>query len=204
VDARPRLIDRAMLNLAAPTEDTWVEAALGAVDDILLEQAHLEKKAAAAAMRFLFRYPQYPELQAPLSELAREELEHFERVLHQLERRGVGFGPQEAGPYAGRLLTCVRGHEPERMLDSMLCSALIEARSCERMKIFGEALDGRDAELSAMYLDLVASEARHHGLYLRLAEGIFGADRVSARLAEVAAHEAEVIARPPRLARLHG
>ena len=193
-----------MLHLATPTEEGWVEAALGAVDDILLEQAHLERKAAAAAMRLVLRYPDHPELKAPLSELAREELEHFELVSQQLERRGVAFGPQRPGPYASRLLRCVRGHEPERMLDSMLCSALIEARSCERMMLFGEAVADLDRELSVMYLDLVASEARHHGLYVRLAEDCFGAECVAERLVEVAAHEAEVIACPPRLARLHG
>lgn len=193
-----------MLHLATATDATWASTAAAHADEILLEQAHLEKKAAAAALRFLFRYPDRPSFQAPLSELAREELEHFEVVLRQLERRGVPFGPQPASAYASRLIRVVRPAEPDRLLDSLLCSALIEARSCERMQLLGDALRDIDPELSAMYRDLVASEARHHGAYVRLAEECFGAGPVRERLVEVAAHEAAVIARSPRTARLHG
>lgn len=192
-----------MFGLGVHTDPGWGERALAHLDEILLEQAHLEKKAAAAAVNFLFRYPDQPALQRPLAQLAREELEHFERILDELERRGIAFGPQLASPYAARLLAIVRGEEPWQLLDRMLCCALIEARSFERMRLLADALGEREPRLSALYRELLASEARHHGVYVRLANEIFGASVAGARLREVTAHEAEVQRALPRQARLH-
>ena len=192
-----------MLHLASKTEADWGRRALPGLDEILLEQAHLEKKAASAALNYLFRYPDRPSLQRPLSELAREELTHFELILAELERREVPFRPQKASPYAARLLAVARGAEPARLLDCLLCSAMIEARSCERMRLLGEAVAAEDPRLGALYRDLVASEARHHGLYVNLARGIFPRAEVDARLAEIARHEAAVVAGLSPQARLH-
>lgn len=192
-----------MLPLASKTDSAWAHRAVEHLDEILVEQAHLEKKAAAAALRYLFRYPDRQALQTPLSALAREELQHFELVLRHLRRRGVAFGPQVPSTYAAELQRAVRVSEPHRLLDSLLCSALIEARSCERMRLLGEVVGSRDAELGTLYRELVASEARHHGSYVRLAEGEFSVAEVRARLAELAAHEASVIAALPALPRLH-
>jgi tRNA-(ms[2]io[6]A)-hydroxylase len=192
-----------MLGLASITEVGWAERAVAHRDELLLEQAHLEKKAAAAAVNLLFRYPDQPALQRPLAELAREELEHFELCLDELERRGIAFGPQLASPYAARLLAIARRGEPGRLLDHLLCCALIEARSFERMRLLGNALAERDPDLSRLYLGLIASEARHHGVYLRLAREIFAAAEVEPRLQTIAAHEAQVQRELPDLPRLH-
>ncbi len=194
-----------MLNLAVPTDPAWLARVLPVLDEVLLEQAHLEKKAASAALRFMFRYQEHAIIQEPLSALAREELEHFELVLRHLDRRGVPFRPQEASPYASELQQVVRGREPERLLDSFLVSAVIEARSCERMQLLAEGLVDVDPELAAMYRDLVACEARHHGIYLQLGKDIFGGDAVRARLQEIAAFEGELQERLRRdaLARFH-
>ncbi|MEM7202514.1 MAG: tRNA isopentenyl-2-thiomethyl-A-37 hydroxylase MiaE [Planctomycetota bacterium] len=192
-----------MLSLASVTDAAWGDRALEHLDEILLEQAHLEKKAASAALQLLFRYPDRVALQRPLAALAREELEHFELVLGALEDRGVPFGPQKASPYASRLLRAVRGAEPERLLDTLLCSALIEARSCERMRLMEAALVARGHELAPLYHELVGSEARHHALYVQLAKGEFEPALVDARLAQLAAHEAQVVTALPELPRLH-
>ncbi|MGA0059957.1 MAG: tRNA isopentenyl-2-thiomethyl-A-37 hydroxylase MiaE, partial [Planctomycetota bacterium] len=156
-----------------------------------------------AALGFLFRYPEHLVLQAPLSELAREELEHFERTLALLEGRGIPFGRQQPGPYAARLLRVVRPADPERLLDHMLCCAVIEARSCERMKVLSDALRGRDDQLADFYHDLVVSEARHHGLYVRLAKELFDPTEVQARLDEILDHEGGVMREATGMARLH-
>ena len=131
---------------------------------------------------------------APLSALAREELRHFERVLAELERRGIPFGRIEPSPYAARLLAAVRKDEPHRLLDTLLCCSLIEARSCERMKILAENLE--DVALAGLYQSLLASEARHHGSYLELAALYVERDELMARLATLAAHEAAILANP--------
>ena len=199
----PAHATRSMLRLRNPTDAGWAARVLPHLDELLVEQAHLEKKAASAAITYLFRYPEHVFLQVPLSELAREELEHFEQTMAILERRGIAFGRQKPGPYAGRLLAIVRDKEPARLLDQMLCNATIEARSCERMKVLSEALVDRDPELAGFYHALVVSEARHHALYVRLAERIFDPAEVRARLDEVLDHEGDVIAKATPLPRLH-
>ena len=194
-----------MFQLSYQTGPEWFERVLPELDSVLIEQAHLERKAAAMAMTLLFRYQHHEVLQVPLSELAREELEHFEQVMRWLVRRGVTFGPQESSGYAARLMEVVRPAEPERLLDTLLCCAVIEARSCERLKLLGEGLHahGTEPELAAFYLDLVHSEARHHGLYVRLARALFAPEEVAARLTIVCAHEARVQREQPVAARLH-
>jgi tRNA-(ms[2]io[6]A)-hydroxylase len=192
------------LHLVSATDPGWGARALAHLDEILLDHAHLEKKAAGAALTFLFQHPERPELQAPLAALAREELAHFEGVLRQLARRGVAFGRQRPGRYAGRLHGVARREGPEALLDALLVAAVIEARSCERLGLLAEALPGVDSELAAFYRSLVASEARHHGEYVCLAERLFPADAVRARLAEIAAHEAAVLAGARFEPRLHG
>ena len=192
-----------MTRLLLRTPAAWAEAQIPHADELLVEQSHLEKKAAAGALSFLFRYPDAVELLAPLSELAREELEHFERAVALAARRGLAPRRMKPGPYAERLVACVRVGEPERMLDQMLVSAVIEARSAERMHLLADALAGVDPELSAFWGELVVSEARHQALYLDLARGRFGVACVERRLAEVAAHEAEVLCRAEGMPRLH-
>lgn len=192
-----------MLHLDRESEAGWVERAVAQLDEILVDHAHCEKKAASTALSLLFRYPEHAPLQQPLSRLAREELVHFEQVLELLRARGLRFRRQRPGPYAGRLLTACRAHEPERMLDLLLAASLIEARSCERFRLLADALDARDPELSTFYRGLLASEARHHALYVDLASALFPAPTVHARLAELAAHEARVVSEMPRIARVH-
>ncbi len=191
-----------MLRLASQTPARWGPAAAEHIDTILLDHAHLEKKAASMALTILFRYPDRTALLRPLSELAREELEHFELVLGVLEARGLPFTRLKPAPYAGKLMSAVRQTEPGKLLDTLLCCALIEARSCERMKHLSDAL-GAEPELADLYRGLLASEARHHALYVDLARAFFPADEVAGRLTELADHEAAVIAEAPPTPRMH-
>lgn len=181
-----------MLHLDSVTAAEWGRHAASHIDVILLDHAHLEKKAAQMALTILYRYPERAVLLRPLSELAREEMEHFEQVLDALEARGGTFGRLHPSPYAGRLMEAVRRGEPARLLDTLLACALIEARSCERMTRLAEALASEPA-LQSLYRGLLASEARHHALYVDLAASMFPADEVKARLVELARHEAQVV-----------
>ena len=190
-----------MLRLAAPTRSNWIDEALASVDTILLDHAHCEKKAASTAMGLIFRYQHRADLMAPLSELAREELRHFELMLGVLQKRGIVFQRQRPSSYASRLCAIIREREPHRFVDTMICCALIEARSCERMQILAGAIP--EPDLSKLYAGLLASEARHHQAYLDLAAAEVGDEEVAARLEEIAAHEAQVIAEPDAVVRLH-
>lgn len=191
-----------MLHLAYDTPPEWVERALSCVDDILLDHAHCERKAASTAISLVFRYTDETALVQPLSALAREELEHFELMLKHLDRRGLVFKRQKPSAYAGKLMTVVRKNEPDRLLDVLLCCAMIEARSCERMQLLSEAFE--EPELRKLYRGLLASEARHHRSYVGIAQEIFEAGLVEKRLAEVAEHEADVVRNGPPENRLHG
>ena len=190
-----------MLNLAAPTDPAWLPRALAHLDEVLVDHAHCEKKAASTAMSLVFKYPAEPGLPGALSALAREELLHFETVLGALARRGIPFRHQVPSPYAAALMKAVRPREPDRLVDTLLCMALIEARSCERMRLLASAL--ADDELGALYRGLLASEARHHQTYVDLASAAGDAGAVRDRLHALAAHEAAVLAAAPPVARLH-
>jgi tRNA-(ms[2]io[6]A)-hydroxylase len=190
-----------MLNLAAPTDPAWVARALEQLDEILVDHAHCEKKAASTAVSLLFRYTARTELLVPLTRLAREELAHFEQVLAVLDARGIAFGHREPAPYAGELLRAVRPTEPDRLVDTLLCLSLIEARSCERMQLLAAAVP--DPALATFYRSLLASEARHHATYVDLATTAAPPDAVRTRLRELAAHEAAVLASMPPTPRFH-
>lgn len=190
-----------MLHLASETLPAWLPRAWASIDDVLLDHAHCEKKAAGAAIKLLFSYPHHRFLQEPLAELAREELEHFQQVLAQLDRRGIRYATSKPSPYGMALHAHVRRDEPDRLLDVVLISALIEARSCERFQILAEGVP--DPDLAALYRSLLACEARHHGSYLELAGELVARGVRDARMSELARIEAEIVARPCEWVRLH-
>lgn len=195
----------AMLHLASTTPPAWARRALEHLGEILLDHAHCEKKAASTAISLIFRYPERPSLMIPLSRLAREELAHFEEVVDHLRRRGLEFRRQRPSPYAARLLEIARTPPDLRLVDTLLCCAMIEARSCERMACLADALAGPEPALARLYRGLLASEARHFDTYVDLARDLEIVDEAAlrGRLAEVAAHEAAVLARAPDEPRMH-
>jgi tRNA-(ms[2]io[6]A)-hydroxylase len=187
--------------LRSKSSEAWLARAVASIDDVLLDHAHCERKAAGTALQMLNRYPDHRSLLVPLSELAREELAHFELVLSVIRARGGEFRSMKASPYASELMKIVRRQEPEQLLDVLMCSALIEARSCERMQLLAERLD--EPSLQQLYRGLLASEARHHTLYVDLAREYFAPEAVRTRLDQVAEHEACVIAAAPPWPRMH-
>jgi tRNA-(ms[2]io[6]A)-hydroxylase len=178
--------------LAAASSGAWLAQALANPELLLIDHAHCERKAAGAAMQLMFRYPSDGALASVLSPLAREELVHFERVQALLERRCIGLRPLAAPPYGAALARLVRRSEPDRMLDSFLVAGLIEARSHERMALL--AAHSPDPQLRELYGDLLASEARHFGLYWLLCERRWPRQQVVERLAWLAQQEADLLA----------
>jgi len=211
-DGRRRRIDRsrrasfaidfaAVLHLACNTSPEWLPRARAHLDEVLLDHAHCEKKAAGAAVKLLFSYPHYRFLQEPLAELAREELEHFGQVLAHLDARGIRYENIRPGPYGMALHKLTRREEPNRLVDILLISALIEARSCERFRLLADGVE--DPELEAFYRSLLACEARHHGIYVELAAKLVDSDALDHRLAELAESEAVIVSQPCDWVRLH-
>ncbi|MEO1147934.1 MAG: tRNA isopentenyl-2-thiomethyl-A-37 hydroxylase MiaE [Cyanobacteria bacterium J06638_22] len=177
--------------LQSPTSVAWVEQAIAHLDTVLLDHSHCERKAASVALNLMFRYPSNRPLVKALTAIAQEELEHFEQVNQWLERRNVPLAPLSAPPYGAKLKAEVRRDEPERMLDLLLVSGLIEARSHERLGLL--ATHCPDPELAAFYRGLMASEARHYGIYWTLATQEFDRPVVNQRLEELATVESAIL-----------
>jgi tRNA-(ms[2]io[6]A)-hydroxylase len=177
--------------LAAPSSPAWLAQALAHPELLLIDHAHCERKAAGAALQLMFRYPSDGALAAALSPLAREELEHFEAVQALLVQRGISLRPLAAPPYGAGLARLVRRQEPARLLDSLLVAGLIEARSHERMALL--AAHSPDPELGALYAGLLASEARHFGIYWMLCERRWARHLLIERLEALAQAEAALL-----------
>ncbi len=178
--------------LKQPTRWEWVEQAIANLDIILLDHSHCERKAAGVAINLMFRYPSNALLVRKLTAIAREELEHFEQVNQWLEKRGIALGYLSSPPYGAKLKTQIRHQEPNRLLDSLLVSGLIEARSHERLGLLAEYCP--HPELAQFYRGLMASEARHYGIYWLLADTYFDSKIVSHRREELAVFENEILA----------
>ena len=157
----------------------------------------------------MFRYRASRQLVKQLTAIAKEELEHYEQVNQWLDRRGIALAPLNAPPYGSKLKAQIRHREPDRLLDSLLVSALIEARSHERLGLLGQHCP--EPELAQFYRGLMASEARHYGIYWVLAtqycdrETAAKADRatVDERLEELSVNESEILATLYHEPRIH-
>jgi len=190
-----------MLNLQSATHERWLGQVGEHLDQILIDHAHCEKKAAGTAMNLFVAYIENQDLCQAMTEIVNEELAHFHLVIDLLNRRGIRFRRQTPNQYGRRLNDLVRKQEPQRAVDKLLVAGLIEARSCERFDLLRKHI--QDRELADFYDSLFESEARHHSTYVRLAKHYASDEVVHARLKELAAEEARIIAEGEELPRMH-
>ncbi|MDX2169680.1 MAG: tRNA-(ms[2]io[6]A)-hydroxylase [Deltaproteobacteria bacterium] len=191
-----------MLRLRTETGAEWLRTVLADLDGFLQDHGANERKASASAVLLAVHYPERRALVDAMVELAREELEHFAQVYAVLARRGLTLGIDSPDPYMGALTRLMRkGHALHFLLDRLLVFGIVEARGCERFGILAEALP--DAELRAFYAELTRSEARHHGLFVRLAYSIAPRAEVNARLDALLDAEQVIIAELPVRAAVH-
>lgn len=219
-----------MLHLQSASTDRWLAQVDENLEEILIDHAHCERKAATTALNLMNSYVDDLELSREMTRIVEEELEHYWMVIDLLQRRGIAFRTLRPGPYGRRLNALVRSGEPQRAIDRLLIAGLIEARSCERFSLLRDQMAPRDPELADFYGGLFESEARHAATYVRLAEQFVarrqrplatassgdagnqrggqpadGSERqlVRQRLEELSAAEAEIIAEGTPLARMH-
>lgn len=190
-----------MLSLHSATSPDWLPLAAQHLDEVLLDHAHCEKKAAGAAMNLMFAYPDDEEFAREMAAIVVEELDHFHQVLDLLQRRGIPYRRQRPSRYGGRLHALVRSAGPQRAVDRLLVAGLIEARSCERFDVLRKGIG--EQELAEFYDRLFESEARHHATYVRLAKFFSAEAEVHRRLEELAAAEAEILALGDDVIRMH-
>ncbi len=187
--------------LSSLTSDEWIKLALSNPIDILIDHAHCERKAAGVAIQLMFRYPSEQNLGEVLSPIAREELEHFEKILYFLKDLGHSLKSLKPPPYGAELSKNISKEEPNRMLDSFLIAGLIEARSHERLSLL--ALNSEDKSFKALYESLLESEARHFGVYWKLAQTKFSKNQTFKRLEELSEIESAILAETCMIPRVH-
>lgn len=185
--------------LYCPTPQAWIDKALQHIPLLLVDHAHCERKAALSAISMMNNYPEHPALQMTFSQLAREELLHFEKVLQLLTQREIRFHHLQACRYAKTLIEAVRPDEPARLIDKLIVGAIIEARSAER---FLSLIPHLDPELSKFYESLVKSETRHFVSYLSYAKD-FSKDDITKRVDFFLTIERELIESEETMFRFH-
>ena len=173
-----------MLGLKLPTDPRWVDIAEKNIEEILVDHAYCEQKAASSCISLIVQYPQYQKLVEVLTPVVAEEWEHFEQVLQQLNKRGYQLGLPRKDLYVVALHQNIRkgGSQEERLVEKLLVNALIEARSCERFKLLSQHLE--DQELKEFYHQLMVSEAGHYKNFIQLAQEYYPKDKVMARWRE--------------------
>ncbi len=190
-----------MLNLKSISPTRWLEQVETHLEELLIDHALCEQKAAGNAMNLIFAYFGNEDLCRELTVIVNEELEHFQMVRELLKKREIPLRRNKPTGYGRRLNDLVRKSEPERAIDRLLVSALIEARSCERFSLLRENL--KDRELADFYDSLLESEARHHTVFVRLAKMYATEDAALERLEALADAEAKIIETGSRLPRMH-
>ena len=184
------------LPLRYTTPDAWAAKVLTKPLELLNDHAHLEKKAATNALELLNRFPEPnpPEnWVTAMTAVARDEVEHLAVVSRLLARRGGKLTKSHANPYASELHNLVRkGRGSEELVDRLMISSLIEARSCERFRLLGDAVED-DRELQKLYRGLWASEHGHYLSFIQLAEQILPSAAVEKRWNQMLDSEAKII-----------
>lgn len=193
-----------MLKLKLPTDPRWVNIVESNIDEILTDHAFCEQKAATNAISLLVNYPEYSDLVDAMTELAKEELTHFEMVHQKIKERGKVLGRERRDEYVNELYSFVRkGYKREIVLvDRLLFSAMIEARSCERFRVLSENI--ADKNLAAFYHELMISEANHYTMFIKFAKKYANGQDVDKRWNEYLEYEATVIAKYGKRETVHG
>lgn len=179
----------------------WLPKVLANLPEVLIDHAHLERKAATTSLN-LEKYPDlFSEVEA-LNAIAIEELQHFQLVLGLLKRRGIKFGQARRSAWISGLMRSVRNGSRHQAIDHLICCALIEGRSCEKFQILARELQGRDEELAHFYASLVESEGNHYATYILMARAIEH-EEADRRLDFFLGVDAELIRQPNPFPMLH-
>ena len=193
-----------MLHLKLETDPRWATIAEENIEEILTDHAWCEQKAATNAITIITHNSQYEDLVTELLELAKEELEHFQMVHDIIKKRGYKLGRERKDSYVNALYKFMNngGNHLQRMIDRLLFSAMIEARSCERFKVFSENLE--DPELSDFYKELMVSEANHYTTFLGFARIYQDRNIVDKKWQDLLNYEAELMKKRGTKPKVHG
>ncbi len=193
-----------MLGLQLPTDPRWVNIAQKNIDEILIDHAFCELKAASTAISLINSFPEYTELVDAMLLLIKEETSHFKMVHDKLKDRGVTLGRDRKDAYVIALLSFFPkgGSRDTQLVHRLLYAALIEARSCERFRLLSEQLS--DPQLAKFYRDLMVSEANHYTLFLNFARKYGTREVTDQKWKALLEYEAEIMSKLSTNASIHG
>ncbi len=193
-----------MLGLKLPTDPRWVNIAEKNIDEILIDHAHCEQKAASTAISLIVSFPEYPDLVTEMIALVKEEMSHFKMVHDRLIKKGVTLGRDRKDEYVTNLIKFFPkgGSRTNQLVHRLLYAALIEARSCERFRLLSENLE--DQELAKFYRDLMISEANHYTLFLNFARQYGDRVEVDQKWNDLLEYEAALISNLGTKESIHG
>ncbi len=193
-----------MLGLKMKTDPRWVNIVEKNIGEILTDHAWCEQKAASSAISIMVRFPEYPDLVDEMTALAREEMDHFALVHEKIKERGYTLGFERKDPYVKDLRSFIRtgGNRIIQLVEALLMSAMIEARSCERFRVLSEEI--ADEDLRKFYRRLMASEARHYMVFLRFARKYGHGVDVDTRWNEFLEYEGQLMEKYGREVSVHG
>ena len=182
-----------MLGLKLPTDPRWADIAEKNIEDILVDHAYCEQKAASTAISLIVTYPEYSELVTAMTALAREEMGHFKMVHDRILKMGFTMGWDRKDEYVIKLREFFPkgGSRSTQLVHRLLIAGLIEARSCERFRLLSEELE--DQELAKFYRDLMVSEANHYTMFLKFARKYGDREIVDQKWQDLLEFEAQVM-----------
>jgi tRNA-(ms[2]io[6]A)-hydroxylase len=196
-----------MLGLKLPTDPRWVNIVEKNIEEILIDHAFCEQKAASNAITIIVQYPHLPDLVDAMLEISQEEMQHFKMVHNKLRERGLKLGFERKDPYVNDLADFLRKSRSSsshagHFVNKMFFAAMIEARSCERFKILSEEIN--DADLRIFYRDLMESEARHYTTFLNFARKYSEGIDVDASWQKLLDFEATLMVKYGKSETIHG
>jgi tRNA-(ms[2]io[6]A)-hydroxylase len=193
-----------MLGLQLATDPRWVNIVESNIAEILTDHAWCEQKAASNAISLIAYNSELEELVTQLLIIAKEELDHLQMVHDLIKRRGLTLGRERKDHYVNELYKFMKkdGSRRDALVDRLLFSAMIEARSCERFKVLSENI--KDAELANFYRDLMISEAGHYTVFLGFARQYADSFDVDKRWKEWIVFETAIITNYGKTETIHG
>jgi len=193
-----------MLGLKLTTDPRWAKLVETNIEEILTDHAWCEQKAATNAITIISLNSEHEELVTELLKLAQEELEHFQMVHDIIKQRGYTLGRERKDSYVNELfkIQMKGGSRQQALVNRLLFSAMIEARSCERFKVLSENI--KDEELSKFYKELMISEAGHYTTFLGFARKYGGGIDVDALWKDLLVAEGEIIKNYGKSETIHG
>lgn len=193
-----------MLGLKLPTDPRWVNIVEKNIEEILIDHAYCEQKAASTAISLIVTHPEYSELVTAMTALAREEMGHFKMVHDKLLERGYTLGRDRKDLYVLELMKFFPkgGSRLTNLIHRLLYAALIEARSCERFRLLSENL--QDKELAEFYRSLMVSEANHYTMFLNFARKYGNREEVDQKWQDLLVYEASIMKDLGKSETVHG